>query len=348
LIQKLNSKISRTTFTRAINFLLKKEVIKKRETSDNKKIPSTFYSLTTKGKNDYNLGILDIQIITNKNRILYQLLICFECYKRRNIITERQFKNFLKKIGIKFESMEQIDLETLKQIKQHISFDITNGYTTYNNISIGEYRDFNSSKYYYFVLPGFTIEEFFYYLKLLKKCREPHPFSKLSKCLEIPYIHFHNFSKEKISDAIQLLKKYDIIKPIADIYPGEMRYDICNDSVKKILSDYWFLHILDFHISFQRLVYDNKPSEADKEYMKLYLGEQNLNHKLALIYNLRRKNKEEFEKEIQEEYGNIEELKVTRNKIVENIQKSTLLLKENDIYILSIVKEICLTHEKII
>jgi hypothetical protein len=67
-----------------------------------------------------------------------------------------------------------------------------------------------------------------------------------------------------------------------------------------------------------------------------------------LIYNLRRKNKEEFEKEIQEEYGNIEELKVTRNKIVENIQKSTLLLKENDIYILSIVKEICLTHEKII
>ena len=34
--------------------------------------------------------------------------------------------------------------------------------------------------------------------------------------------------------------------------------------------------------------------------MQLYLGEQKLKHKLALIYDLRKKNIEEFEKEIQE------------------------------------------------
>ena len=340
LIQQLNLKISYSTFNKFINNLLEKEIIKKRKVTDsNQIIPSTFISLTTKGKNDYNLRILEIQITTNKNRILYQLLLFFQCYKRSNLLSERQFKYFLKKIGLKFENMEQMDKKELEQINHHKFFsNVTNSYKTYNNISIGEFRD--SSKYYYVVLPGFTIEECFDYFKLLQKCAEPRPFSEYSKCLEIPYIHFHNFSKKEISDAVQLLKKYGIIKPIADIYPGEMRYDICNDSVKEILNDYWFLHIFDFHISFQRLVYNKKPSDADKEYMKLYFGEQKLKHKLALIYDLRKKNKEEFEKEIQEKYGNIEELKVSRNKIVENIEKYTGLLTENDIYIISLVRDL--------
>ena len=350
LIQKLKSNISHTTFNSYKNLLLKKGIIKRREITDsNKKIPETFYSLTTKGKKDYNLGISEIQPSINKNRILYQLLLFFDCYKRSNIITKRQFKYFLKKIGIKFENMEQIDLKILKHIQQNIISNVTNSYRTYNNILILEYTNSsNSSKYYYVVLPGFTIEEFLDYLKLLKKCREPHPFSKLSKCLEIPYIHFHDFSKEEISEAVKLLKKYGIIKPIADIYQGEMRYDICNESVKEILFYYWFLHKLNFHISFQALMYNNKPSATDKEYMELHVGKKRLNHKLALIYDLRRKNKEEFEKEIQEKYGNIEGLKVSRNKILENIQKSTILLKENDIYILSLVREVCLTYENII
>ena len=350
LIQQLNLKISYSTFDKYIDNLLKKEIIKKREvTRLNQKIPSTLFSLSTRGNNDYNLGILDIQIATNKNKILYQLLLFFECYKRSNIITQRQFKNFLKIIGINFDNMKQMDIKELEQIKQYIPFNVTNAYTTYNNISIAEYANSsNSSKYYHVVLPGFSIDEFFYYLRVLQKCSEPHPFSELSKCLEIPYIHFHDFSKEIISEAVVLLKKFDIIKLIPSIYPGEMRYDICNDSVKKILYDYWFLHIFDFYISLQTLVYDKKPSDAVKEYMKLYLGEKKLSHKLAFIYDLRRKNKEEFEKEVQEKYGNIEELKISRNKILENIQKATRLLTENDIYILSLVKEICLTHENII
>jgi hypothetical protein len=279
IIQQLNLKISYSTFNKCINILLKKEIINKRKVSNrNQIIPSTFISITTRAKNDYNLNILEIQITTNKNRILYQLLLFFECYKRSNILSERQFKYFLKKNGLKFENMEQMDKNELEQVKQHIffSFNITNSYRTYNNISIVEYRDsYNSSKYYYVVLPGFTIEEFFDYIKLLQKCNEPRPFSEWSMCLEIPYIHFHNFAKNEISDAVQLLKKFGIIKLIPSIYPGELRYDICNDSVKKILYDYWFLHILDFHISLQRLVYDKKPSEEVKEYMQLFLGEKN-------------------------------------------------------------------------
>lgn len=349
MIQKLNLKISKTTYNKYKKILLQKGIITKRELTDsNKKIPMALFSLTTKGKKDYNLRILDIYSSINKNRVLYQLLICFDFYKRNNIITERQFKNFLKKIEIKFENMEQSNLELLKDIQQNINPFVTNSYTTYNNISIVEYTDSsNYSKYYYVVLPGFTIEEFLDYLELVKKGKEPQPFSKFPS-LEIPYIRYHNFSREEVSNAIELLRKNGIIKPISEIYRGETRYDICNEDVKRILSYYWSLHICDFHISFQRMVYDKKPSDADKEYMKLYLGEQILNHELALIYDHRRKNKEKFEKEIQEKYGNIEVLKIERNKILENFQKNSKLLKENDIYILSLVKEICLTYENII
>ena len=107
LIQQLNSTISYSTFDKCINNLLKNEIIKKRILSNsNQKILRTIFSLTTKGKNDYNLGILEIQSTTTKTRILYQLLLFFECYQRSNIITERQFKNFLKKIGIQFKNME--------------------------------------------------------------------------------------------------------------------------------------------------------------------------------------------------------------------------------------------------
>ena len=335
-------KISYSTFNKFINNLLDKEIIKKRKVShSNQTFPSTFISLTTKGKNDYNLRILEIQITTNKNRILYQLLLFFQFYKRSNLLSERQFKYFLKKIGLKFENMEQMDKKEVEQINHHILFsNVTNSYRTYNNISVVEVRD--SSKYYYVVLPGFTIDECFYYFKLLQKCAEPRPFSDYSKCLEIPYIQYHDFSKDEISEAVLLLKEHGIIKPIVDIYKGEMRYDVCNDSVKEILNDYWILHMFDFHITFQRLVYDMKPSDADKEYMKLYLGEQKLKHKLALIYDLRKKNKEEFEKEIQEKYGNIEELKVSRTIILKNIVENSRLLTEKDTYIISLVKEICL------
>ena len=120
MIQQLNLKISYSTFDNCINNLLEKEIIKKRKVSgSNQKIPSTIISLTTKGKNDYNLRILEIQITTNKNRILYQLLLFFQCYKRSNLSSERQFKYFLKKIGLKFENMEQMDKKELEQINHH-------------------------------------------------------------------------------------------------------------------------------------------------------------------------------------------------------------------------------------
>ncbi len=291
---------------------------------------------------DYNLRIPEIGYTINKKRVLYQLLLFFDCYKRSNIKTERQFKNFLKKVEIKFENMKHIDFQILKQI-QNIFSDVTNVYKADNNISIGEHRNSsNSSKYYYVILPGFTIEEFLEYLKLIKKCNEPHPFTELSKCLEIPYVQYLDFSEDEISEAVLLLKEYGIIKPIVDIYKGEMRYDICNDSVKEILIDYWSLHLFDFYISFQRLVYNTKPSDANKRYMKLYFGEQRLNHKLALIYNLRKKNRNEFENELQENNDNLEKLKELRTIILKNIVENSRLLTENDTYILSLVKEICL------
>ena len=256
LVNELKKHFSYTTFDNHLKRLIEIGYVNKREeTTSNYNISPIYYSLTNKGKKDYNLEILEIPHLINKNRILYQLLLFFDCYKRSNILSERQFKDFLKEIGIKFENMEQMDLETLKHIQDNIFSNVTNGYRTYNNISIAEYRNSsNSSKYYYVILPGFTIQEFLDYLKLIKKGKEPQPFAQFPTRIQIPYIHYKKFSKEEVTKAIELLKINGIIRPILDIYRGEMRYDICNDSMKNILSDYWFLHIFDFHISFQKLV----------------------------------------------------------------------------------------------
>jgi DNA-binding transcriptional ArsR family regulator len=143
LVNELKKHFSYTTFDNHLKRLIEIGYVNKRkETSSNYNISPIYYSLTNKGKKDYNLEILEISHLINKNRILYQLLLFFDCYKRSNILSERQFKNFLKKIGIKFENMEQMDLETLKHIQQNIFSNLTNGYRTYNNISIGEYRNF--------------------------------------------------------------------------------------------------------------------------------------------------------------------------------------------------------------
>lgn len=212
-------KISKTTYNKYKKVLLEKGIIKKREIPNtNKKIPQTLYSLTTKGKKDYSLRILDIQSSFNKNRVLYQLLLFFEYYKRSNILTEIQFKNFLKKIEIKFENLEQMNREKFEQIKQDFP-DVTNSYKTYKNILIGEFRNSsNHSKYYYVVLPGFTIEEFLDYLELVKKGKEPQPFAQFPTRIHIPYIHYLPFSKEEVVEAIELLRINSIIRHILDIY----------------------------------------------------------------------------------------------------------------------------------
>ena len=43
--------------------------------------------------------------------------------------------------------MEKIDIKELERIKEQFSFNVTNNFRTYNNISIAEYTDsYNTSK----------------------------------------------------------------------------------------------------------------------------------------------------------------------------------------------------------
>ena len=76
--------------------------------------------------------------------------------------------------------------------------------------------------FYYIVLPGFTLEEFISYLKLLKNKTKPRPFC--TTITSIPYVHHIHFSKKEITESISSLHKDGLIKTTNPIIQGEKRF----------------------------------------------------------------------------------------------------------------------------
>lgn len=314
-------------------------------------IKPTDYSLTEKGKIEHTLDIVDTPITLNKKRALYQLLLFFEFYKRNNIISKRRLNNFLKEIGISFEKLKRVNQEKSKMMQKEISyFNITPiVYKTFNNIEIVEFKQTQNSKcYYYIVLPGFSIEEFLIYLQLLKNNKEPRPFAKFPTNIQIPYIYFQNFSPEEVYDAIKSLRNNNIIKPIKDVFSGESRYDIFNESLKELLYYYWTLHILDFHLTHMRLLYYNKPLDIDKKHLELYLGNKKKEHLLAFIHDYKKQHNKDLEKERNKNFKNIKKTERERNKILKIIQERSkaIIKNEKDKFIISLINNICLPQDE--
>ena len=79
---------------------------------------------------------------------------------------------------------------------------------------------------YHIAIPGFTIKEFVSYIKNLKKGKEPRPFPSYTGITDVPFVLDTNYTESEIADAIESFRNDGLIKPINDIFPGEMRYQI--------------------------------------------------------------------------------------------------------------------------
>lgn len=66
------------------------------------------YSLTKKGLRQSTLKILGIDAKVERRKYLYRLLLFYESYKRRPLLTEKQLHFFLKKIGRTANNLEQV------------------------------------------------------------------------------------------------------------------------------------------------------------------------------------------------------------------------------------------------
>lgn len=67
-----------------------------------------YFSLTDKAKRKYGLRILGINKKVEERKRLYKLLIFFEVYKRRPLLTEKQLSRFLEQIGSSINGLEKV------------------------------------------------------------------------------------------------------------------------------------------------------------------------------------------------------------------------------------------------
>src|SRR5438132_7748676 len=158
--------ISHRDFAAHLKQMVNDNILHKQDS--NKRGTSVDYSLTKKALRQNQLKILGIDGEVQKRKTLYKLLLFYESYKRRPLLTDRQLRRFLKKIGYSITRLEKIEsrsspfddtiITTFKPIKDIAILAI--------NQSKVKLR--SKSSLYYIVTPGFSIEEFTHYLRKLK------------------------------------------------------------------------------------------------------------------------------------------------------------------------------------
>jgi hypothetical protein len=201
---------------------------------------------------------------------------------------------------------------------------------------MGNVNDSQSLSQYYTVFPGFSVKEFTEYLELLREGRDPRPFSKYSPIPQIPSL-FHYYTELEVQEAINSLRDDDIIKPIHEVFPGELRYDIVDNSLKHLIFGVWLVHIIDFHLLITRLVFEGKPTEADKQYLKIFLGDKATDRFLGYAHTIRRQRRP-IKDDIKQAIKRWED---GRSKLIQEIKKKhERLIRENEV-IAEIMEGVC-------
>ena len=195
--------------------------------------------------------------------------------------------------------------------------------------------------WYYVVIPGFSAKEFFKYYRLLKYGKEPKPF-RSSRTI-IPFVVGTPYTEEEIEEAITSLKESGLIQIIDSVFPGEIRYNITDTSLRDLIYNIWLVCLLDFEILTRRLIH-NKPTEKDKKYLELYFNKKPAERVIAEAHGIRKLKKEEIQQQAQA----ISRLQAERKTLVQDIsKKNEKVIRENEI-LRDIVEEICYSSPFII
>jgi DNA-binding PadR family transcriptional regulator len=292
-----------------------------------------FYSLTDKGKRKHHLKILGTGIQVQKRRNLYQLLIFFEMYKRGSLMSKRQLMNFLRIIGSSIDKLERLQEDIPSISPNLINFKPINGIEI-TAITQHKQETRSSRTYYYVIIPGFSVEEFVMYLKLLKFGMEPRPFTSYPAILQTPFISYMSFTKKEVLSAIKTLKEYGLIKNIISIY-HEKRFVLENENLRRLISLVWLVQLLDVHLLYLRLIH-KRPSPRDKEYLRLYVNEEIATKLRNLAYDIR------YNKQAPDDLRkSISLIENNRIYIVREIQEKYNDIIKKDEVISELIEEIC-------
>lgn len=248
-----------------------------------------FYELTARAKEKYRLRILGPGEKTRRRRSLYQLLIYFEVYKRGPLLTKTHLSKFLKQIGSSIKDLEKEKDVNILANTHGIYFKPIKG-VDIMGIILYDKRTKSDRMFYYTLLPGFSVEELVLYLQLFKNKTEPRPFS--ASIALIPYARYIHLSKKEITESISSLYKHGLIKTINPIIQDEKRFVLADDRFRYLSYYIWAIQIVDINLLFARLIF-KRPTDKEKEYLSLYLGERLAAKVLIRAYDIRRQSKKE-------------------------------------------------------
>lgn len=313
IVKIFSHEISYRQLRKNLLYMINDDLLQEDDPTGGKRGSKVYYSLTNKAKEKYNLKILGSDERVRRRKNLYRLLIFFEIFKTSNPVTRRQLYRFLKQIGMPINS-----LEVAKDTPQITHFRRLKGVEIIRWIQGAPTKDPDEA-FYHVVIPGFTAEEFTSYLEKLRKGKEPRPFPSYTGITDVPFARFEDYSESEIADAIDSFRKGDLIKPINDVFPKEMRYNIADESLISYIKDVWLVHDVDLHLLFERLVFCGKPKNEDINALRLMYGEKIANGILVNTYDMRKmsKDQENKEEEVAKEF--IKDLARYRTSLVQDI-----------------------------
>lgn len=278
----LGKELSLRDFQNHVEYMETKNILK-RHKSEGRGLPKVYFSLTDRAKRMDIFKILGIDESVKNRKKIYQLLLFFELIKRRNPIAQRQLYRFLDKIGSSRKTLE------IAKVTDNITH-----FKPIKGVEIIEWiqHDPNASVYH-ITIPGFTINEFISYLEKLKKGKEPKPFPYDASITNVHFIVDLNLSKSEVTNAIKSFIDNGLIKFINDVFPGETRYGIADESLIKFLKDAWMIHDMDLRLLFERIVYCDEIKDEDKNILKFMYGKKVADRILAIEYNKRKTTKDQ-------------------------------------------------------
>jgi len=256
------------------------------------------YSLTETGERTYHLKILGTDKAVEKRKNLYQILLSFQEFKKTHQRTERQLGRFLRQIGYSRTDLKEIRTSNGGFPRSTI-YEPIRGVKIVKWIQSDSKVDPKNIACYYIAIPGFTVKEFISYLKKLRIQKEPRPFSSYQGITDVPFVLYRNYTNKAVENAIDSLRKDGLIKIINAVFPGEMRFDIADESLRQFVKDVWDVHLLDFRLLNERLAYDGKPTEEIKNYLALLYGQDNVDKILIHSYPTRISYKNEIKNDKQ-------------------------------------------------
>jgi hypothetical protein len=276
--QILGHKVSYRQLRKNLTSMKDQELLNEYDWKEGKRGYKVYYSPKEKAEKMYALKILGSNETVERRKNLYQLLIFFEVFKTSSPLTCRQLGNFLKRIG---KSIDNLD-------EAKVTAKVTH-YRPIKGVEIIKWIQNNSEAE---SIPGLTIKDVDTYLQQLRKGKEPRPFPTYSAVSDVPYVNL-NYSETEITEAIESLRRINLINLIDGIFPGETRYRIADVSLARFAKDVWLLHDIELRLLFEKLVCEGRPQNKVKDFLTLTYGKWIANRILINAYDARRFAKEQ-------------------------------------------------------